>query len=347
MIEEKDRLLLSHLQKGLPLSNRPFAALGAKTGLDAADVLLRVEKLRREGFLNGIEAVWDGRVFRYQGAWAAMRFNKEEFDQKAKIVGEHPGVIYSAERGHDFNFWFFLAVPAGHDLESHVRVLEKQTAAKAGIFLPLRKVLKGSGLLRSLEGSVYGFVPEHFEEEHSPGVSGLSLDEIRAIRVMQGDLPVTDEPYRQAAEGLGISGEKFLDLLNGLVKKGCLKRIGARLAARRQEINSKTLVVWKIPDEKLMKVAEFFSECREVVYADLRPDYPEFPYSVYTLIKAGDPAQLEVLVRRIEDGIGKWPYKTVRLVRKIKKIPVRYFPKELDAWWVRNRPLVETAYIAD
>lgn len=344
MIEEKDRLLLSHLQKGLPLSNRPFAALGTKIGTDAADVLLRIEKLRREGLLAGVKAVWNYRAFRYQGAWVAMRVKKEALEEGAKIIGEHPGVIYGAEREHNFNFWFFITVPVEHDLEAHVRILEKQITPEAALFLPSRKVLKGTHFLRALDERFYEPVCEGLLRKLSFKKSGLLLNEMRIVRVMQDDLPVTDEPFRRFSEKLGIPEEQFLELLNGLMRKGYLKHIGAHLTVKKASSESGTLVVWKIPEEKLDKVAEFFVECPAVVFADVRHGYPEFPYPVHTLVRAGDAMELEALTRRIEDGIGKWPHQAIRLAREIKKTPMRYFPKELDAWWVRNRHVVETAF---
>lgn len=344
MIEEKDSLLLSHLQKGLPFVSRPFAVLGTKTGLGMAEVLLRVEKLRTEGRINGIRAFWGHRPFGYQSVWAAMRFPKGELAGKAAILGGHPGVIYIAERDHALGLWFFLSVPPGHNPEAHVRILEKLTNPEAAVFLPLRELLKGTSLLHALAPQVYEQTFELFETNRGPDPGRFSFDEIRLVRALQDGFPVTDEPFRKLAEMAGVSEKQTLELLNGLLRKGHLKRIGAELPKKSAAREAETLVAWQIPGEKIEKVADFFEGVPEIVHADLRPGYPEFPFTVHTLILSKHEAELEVLVRRIEDGIGKWPHQTVPLVREIKKMPMRYFPKNLDGWWVKHRALADTAF---
>jgi DNA-binding Lrp family transcriptional regulator len=355
MIDEKDRLLLSYLQKGLPIQSRPFIPFGAKIGLDTADVLLRIERLRQGDFLSGIRAVWEPKAFCYQGAWAAMSFPEGELGLKAEIIGKHPGVIYSAERDHDLNFWFFITVPASHDLEAHVRVLEKQTAPEKSVLFPLRRSIKGGSFLQALDGEIYEGAVElplnpgeagSLQGVARPGLSrvgGLSLDETRVARVMQEDLPITDEPFRRFAESLGMPEEQFLGVLDGLVRKGYLKRIGAHLIKKRPASRPKMIVAWQIPGEKLDKAAVEFLEFPEIIYADARECCPGFPYSVSTVVQFENEIELEALVRRIEDRIGKWPSRTVRTVREIKKTALKYFPKELDAWWVRNRALADEA----
>ena len=136
---------------------------------------------------------------------------------------------------------------------------------------------------------------------------------------------------------MGVSEGTLFDLLNGLIRKGQLKRIGTYSFAKKNNTEPKTLVVWKIPGEKLEKIAGVFKAIPEVLYADQRLSHEELPYSVYTLIKAKDPEALEALVKNIENEIGKWPYKIIHLGREIKKSPVKYFPKEFESWWVKNR----------
>ncbi|OQA58215.1 MAG: hypothetical protein BWY42_00177 [Candidatus Omnitrophica bacterium ADurb.Bin277] len=345
MVDEKDRLLLSLLQKGIPFIGRPFAVLGAKAGMDGADAILRIEKMRREGLLTDIRAFWDPQAFRYQGAWAAMKFSKNDFEVLSRTVYQHPGVVYGLERDHDLNFWFFLTAPAGHDLEAHFRILRKQTYPEASIFLPLRKVLKGNNLLSSLTGrGSEGFI-EQGEKRRGVQPPPLTLDELRLIRLMQEPLLLTDEPFRKISESMNVPEAIALNLLGGFAQKGYLKRIGAYLESRGPGRDPRHLVVWQIAEEKLEKVRGFFEEFPEIVYADSRPGYPVFPYTVSMLIRAGSLGELGIFVKQIEARIGQWPHRIIATIREIKKTPVRYFPKELDSWWIRQRLLADPAFV--
>ena len=117
-MDEKDRLLLTYLHSGLPLVERPFDALAEKTGVDGAEILVRIQRLMQEGLLTGVRAVFDFRMFHYQSSWVAMRFDPSDLDANTEIILQHPGVIYACERDHSFNFWFYLAVPAEHVLKN-------------------------------------------------------------------------------------------------------------------------------------------------------------------------------------------------------------------------------------
>jgi len=379
-MDEKDRLLLTYLQNGLPLTPRPFEVWAAKIGTDSADLLVRIQRLKKEGNLGGIRAVLDPRAFLYQSAWVAMRIgekhqvspedvpkeqqsvrigesqhvspdatstrcgNFEISDRSAEVLWQHPGVIYGCEREHEFNVWFFIAVPADHDLEIHVRCLEKLSGGNLMLFLPVRKVFKGADLLSSLNAGSFPAMNERFEKRQLIRFSDLTEEETGMIRALQEPFPLTDEPYRKIALDLGITQTQALQRMKSLEEKGCLRRIGGFLKTAAVLPEARTLVVWQIPEEKLERIGPEIAEFREVLYADRRPAYPEFPYSLYTMIRAETAVELEVVTRRMQDRIGKWPHRVLVTTRELKKGEMKYFPKELDAWWQGSRHVAETAF---
>jgi DNA-binding Lrp family transcriptional regulator len=343
-MDEKDRLLLTHLQKGLPLTLRPFDVWSAKIGIDSAELLVRIQRLKKEGTVGEIKAILDPRAFHYQSAWVAVQCGPEGFESHTEVFWRHPGVIYGCERGHEFNLWFFIAAPAGHDLELHVRCLEKLAGARRTLFLPVRRVFKGNDLLSSLDAETFPAMNERFEKRQTVRSSDLTAEEIGTIRKLQEPFPLTDEPYRKIAADLGITEAQALERIKSLAKRGCLKRIGSFLKPAAVLPGARTLVVWQIPEEKLERIGPEIAEFGEVLYADRRPAFPEFPYSLYTMILAGTPAELEVLTRRMQDRIGKWPYRVLVTARELKKERMKYFPEELDVWWRESRHVAETAF---
>jgi len=348
-MDEKDRLLLTCLQNGLPLTPRPFDVWSSKIGTDNADLLVRIQRLKKEGGLSGIKAILDPRAFHYQSAWVAGAFRPEELRSGAKVLWRHPGVIYGCEREHEFNLWFFIAMPAAHDLESHVRCLGKLSGAQRILFLPVRKVFKGTDLLSFLDAETFSVTKEKIGEKHQVSSEAvqedwLSAEEIGMVRRLQETFPLTDEPYRKIAADLGITEAQALERIKSLSKKGCLKRIGSFLKPAAVPPSTRALVVWQIPEEKLERIGSEIAEFGEVFYADQRPVFSEFPYSFYTMIRAGTSKELEVVTRRMQDRIGKWPYRVLVTTREFKKERMKYFPKELDAWWRENRHVVETAF---
>ncbi|MFH1800272.1 MAG: hypothetical protein ABH891_05455 [Candidatus Omnitrophota bacterium] len=383
-MDEKDRLLLTYLQNGLSLTLRPFDVLSAKIDTDSAELLVRIQRLKQEGIFAGIKAILNPRAFHYQSAWIAVRagperqapgeaapedgpsaqLGSEELESCAEVFGRHPGVVYGCEREHEFNLWFFITVPAGHDLELHVRCLEKLAGIQRTLFLPVRKVFKGSDLLSSLDAETFPAMDEHFERRHAVGSPDFtvrigqghqaptgaalkdwpSAEEIEMIRRLQEPFPLTDAPYRQIATDLEISEDQALERIKALAKKGYLKRIGSFLKPEVFLSGTRTLVVWQIPEEKLERVGSEIAGFSEVLYADRRPVFKEFPYSLYTMVRASASTELEILAQRIQGRIGKWPYRALVTIRELKKKPMKYFPKELDVWWCENHHVVETAF---
>ncbi len=377
-MDEKDRLLLTYLQNGLPLAPRPFDVWSAKIGVDSAELLVRIQRLKKEGTFGGppenrrassfgeIKAILDPRVFYYQNAWVAVRLEEkqqvfpgdipngqhpvrvgQELGSRAEVFWKHPGVVYGCEREHEFNLWFFIAAPVSHDLELHVRCLEKLAGAQKSLFLPVRKVFKGTDLLNSLDAETFPAMNESFENRRTAGPLDLTEEEIGMIRQLQEPFPLTDEPYRKIAADLGITEVQALERIKSLVKNGCLKRIGGFLKPAAAFPRTKTLVVWQIPEEKLERIGPEIAEFGEVLYADQRPAFTEFPYSLHTMIQGDTPAELEVSIRRMQDRIGKWPCRVLATIRELKKERIKYFPRELDAWWRESRHVVETEFITD
>ncbi len=347
-MDEKDRLLLSCLQNGLPLTPRPFAVWAARLGTDNADLLVRIQHLKKDGVFGGIKAVLDPCSFHYQSAWVAARFDSAELASRTEVLWQHPGVIYGCEREHEFNVWFFIAVPVHHDLQLHVRYLEKISGAGEFLFLPLQKIFKGPGLLNAIGTEAFSAMNEYFEQQPRAGrVPNFTAEEIGMIRQLQEPFPLTDEPYQKIAADLGITEIQALERMKALVGRGCLKRIGSFLKAAQSPPDSRSLVVWKIPEEKLERSGPEIAAFREVLYADRRPAYPEFPYSLYTMIRAETPEELELTTRRMQDRIGKWRHRVMVTIREFKKERMRYFPKELDVWREQSRLSTETEFMAD
>lgn len=339
-MDEKDRLLLAHLQKGISLESQPFQILARQIGEDPADILMRTQRLTRDGFMAGIKAVLVPQKFCYQSAWIAMCFKPQDLVANTEIILQHPGVIYACERDHEFNFWFFLTTPAHHDLELHVSCLEKLSRAKETLFLPIRHVYKGTDFLNSLDATTFAEFPEQFEKRRERSAADLTQGEMEMVRRLQEVFPLTDQPYQKMAQEMGISEAMVLQRLKSLMQKGMLRRIGSVARVPGADSQLKNLVVWQIPEERLRPMGPRISEFQEVLYADARPSYPEFPYSFYTIIQAAHAAEVEVVARRMQDRIGRWPHRMISIVQEFKKIGIKYFPKALDVWLEQGRFVV-------
>lgn len=343
-MDEKDRLLWTYLHNGLAWVRRPFEELAAKTGLNSAEVFVRIQRLKKEGFLRDIGPVWDSRRFHYQSAWGVLWVESPNTSLKLEGLLEHPGVFYVCERKELLNIWFFIAVPAEHDLELHVQCLGKMVDAVETWVLPVQKIYKGTNFLSAWDEKTFCPMGEYFLKRHRAKFENLMPEQIEMIRNLQ-DFSLTDEPYDRIAGNMGLSPEDFIENVKELVQQGYLRRMGTwGPPPPSQETKIKTLVAWQVPGEKVDFVGEEAAGLEEVLFAEHRAALPSFSYSFYTVLQTGKGHDFGAALRRVEGRIGNWPRKIMMTIREFKKTPVKYFPQGLDMWWDRHRAVIETAY---
>lgn len=116
-LDAADRALINALQSGFPLCDEPYAAVGARLGLSADEVLSRLARLLEHKVLTRFGPLYQ--VEKIGGAYllAAMKVPEDRFEEVAALVNALPEVAHNYRREHVFNMWFVLAseTPAGID----------------------------------------------------------------------------------------------------------------------------------------------------------------------------------------------------------------------------------------
>lgn len=324
-MDDKDRELLGWLRKGVPLIPRPFEALAAKTGLDAAEVLLRVLRLNEEGAVSPLRAVLDARQFAYQNVWAAAELEEDDllFEAAAARINAHPGVARSHRRFHRFNFWFTLMLPPSENAEEHIALLLENSGARSMVLMPAQK----------------SFCAGVETEAPKRNLTDFEADELKVLRVLQDDLPMADAPFLRLASSIGMKESLFLEAAQDLLKRGVLKRIAAQFPAELMPQPPQSMAVWQVPEEKQASVAREMSLVSGVTRTAVRRAHPAFPYSLYMFF-ASAPEDEERIISETESRVGKWPRLNVPVVREYKTDRPKYFPN-LETWTRQNQPALE------
>ncbi len=337
-MDDIDRQLLTYLQKEIPAATSPFEKIGSKIGIDSAEVLLRINRLKEEKIIRQISAIFDTKSLGYKSTLVAMRFPEEKLDEAASVINEHPGVSHNYKRSHDFNLWFTIAVPPTDSLEEHIQRLHELSGADKTLILPTLKLFK-IGVKLDLTGkeSKEESLDEIYDERRRRKIApDLTEKDVDAIRVLQEDLPLVDEPYQRIASELGTSESHLFEMIQSFTQRGYLRRVAAILHHRRAGFAANAMVVWQIPEEKQDQAGSQMALFREVSHCYKRPVYPEFPYALYTMIHAPKISDCDAIADRIEEKVGKWPRYSLLSTKEYKKIRLKYFTKELDEWWLKS-----------
>ena len=134
-----DIKLLKLLQVEMPVVERPFAALADRVGASEKEVLERVQRLKADGVIRQISAIFDTRSLGYESSLVAARFNPARVDEAATIISRHPGVSHNYLRNHSFNLWFTIAVAPTSKLglQRTLEILQTESGASALRFVPV------------------------------------------------------------------------------------------------------------------------------------------------------------------------------------------------------------------
>ncbi|PWE34355.1 AsnC family protein [Maritimibacter sp. 55A14] len=107
--DETDRRILNALQEGLPICPRPFAAAATALGLDEAELIARLERLRAARIITRFGPFYDAAAMGGAFCLCAMAVPEDRFDAVAEIVNGFPEVAHNYARDHALNMWFVLA----------------------------------------------------------------------------------------------------------------------------------------------------------------------------------------------------------------------------------------------
>ena len=124
-LEDVDNELLNAVQWDFPVEARPYAALGERLGITEPEVRERIAKVKDDGVLRQLSAIFDTRALGYTSALIAAKVDADHVDEAAAIVSAHPGVSHNYKRNHAYNLWYTIAVPPGASLDEHIDVLHR------------------------------------------------------------------------------------------------------------------------------------------------------------------------------------------------------------------------------
>ncbi len=140
-MDDIDRKLLNEIQSRFPIEPHPYRVIGNRIGIEEAEVLARIAKLRADGIIRRIGASIDSRRIGFVSTLLAAKVPPDKFDSFVRIVNSCPGVTHNYERKHDINVWFTLISPSHEEKLRTIERLSKETGIEIMEF-PARRIFK-------------------------------------------------------------------------------------------------------------------------------------------------------------------------------------------------------------
>ncbi len=121
----------------------------------------------------------------------------------------------------------------------------------------------------------------------------------RIVNTLQGGFPITERPYKDVSETLGLEETMLIERLEGLLEAGVLSRFGPMYDAERMG-GAVTLAAMSVPEARFDAVAETVNEFVEVAH-NYRRDHE---FNMWFVVAAPDPARIAAILAEIERATG-------------------------------------------
>ncbi len=126
-LDATDLRVIDRLHGGLPLSDRPFAEVGAELGLTEDALIERLRRLLSQGVLSRFGPLFQ--IERAGGRFvlAAIAVPEDRFAEVTAQVNAHPEVAHNYRREHALNMWFVVGTETAAEADAVLAAIEAET----------------------------------------------------------------------------------------------------------------------------------------------------------------------------------------------------------------------------
>jgi DNA-binding Lrp family transcriptional regulator len=126
-MDEIDKKILNILQKEFPLEERPFQIVAEKCGISEEETLSRIQKMKDDGIIRRIGAVFDGAKLGRISTLCAAHVPEEKIDSFVQIVNANKNVTHNYRRDNEYNIWFTVSAATAEELEGFLTEVKEKT----------------------------------------------------------------------------------------------------------------------------------------------------------------------------------------------------------------------------
>ncbi|MDY6856010.1 MAG: AsnC family transcriptional regulator [Thermodesulfobacteriota bacterium] len=141
-MDKLDRDILNRIQSKFPIRSRPFKVLAEEFCISETEMIARVNRLKKMGYIRRIGASFDSRNLGFTSTLCAARVHKEEVEDFVKILYSYPGITHNYRRTHEYNIWFTFIAESEEQLKYYIDEISRKTGNTDILNLPARKIFK-------------------------------------------------------------------------------------------------------------------------------------------------------------------------------------------------------------
>lgn len=109
------------------MEQQPYLIVGKRCGISEDETILRVRKMKDEGIIRRIGAVFDGTKLGRVSTLCAARVPEDKMENFVKIVNASKNVTHNYQRSHEYNIWFTVSAANAQELEKFLKDVKEKT----------------------------------------------------------------------------------------------------------------------------------------------------------------------------------------------------------------------------
>ena len=154
--------------------------------------------------------------------------------------------------------------------------------------------------------------------------------EKKIIAAIQEDMAITERPYLEISNRLGISEDTLLKTLQSLCERGIIRRYGATLRHQKTGFTANAMAAWQVAENRVEEVGNRLASFKQVSHCYRRNPTQSWPFNLYTMIHANDEASCRQTAQRMSQETGIQNYSLLFSRKELKKTSMVYFPSDED-----------------
>ncbi len=324
-MDSLDFRLINEFQRDFPLEAQPFAEIAYRLCVDEDVVLDALQRLRGEGVVSRVGAVFAPRRVG-ASTLAALAAPPDQLDEIAARVSERPEVNHNYEREHRYNLWFVVTARDEALLAEALAAIERDTGCQV-ISLPLEHefyidlgfdlagVCKAPCTMRRIE-------PGDLRE--------LAVSEQRLMGALQHGLELVPQPFARLGEQAGMDEAEVIASLKRWRGEGLIKRFGVVVRHHELGYTANAMVVLDLPDDDVERVGSLLAAEPEVTLCYQRRRHaPEWPYNLFCMIHGRARGEVEAAAASLRQrhGLSQVPHAVLFSRRRFKQRGAHYMPQ--------------------
>ncbi len=314
--EQKKDELLSVIQSGFPIVSRPFRQIAETIEFTEREVIDAIIYLLDEDVIRTFGPVFEARKLGYVSTLIAANVDSDRITDVAAAMMDIPEITHNYLREGRFNLWFTITARHKEIRDTILFRIKSFAGVNTLLNLPAQKVFKISAVwdVRNTETQKFDN-----DSEQKP----LGEPEKKLVRLLQHDFPIIKKPFAAFAGSVGMKESDIIETVELWLKRGVIRRFGARLNHKKIGYTYNVLAAWAGDDVE--KWGEKFAKLDNVSHCYLRKSYDEWPFELYTMIHAKSEKEADKIIAAMKKNAPLATMKPLKTVYELKKTSMKYF----------------------